>query len=272
MLQQAGLPRGKAPESWILENPAAVQALHRSYAGAGSNLVLTNTFGGNRLRLEKHGLADRTEELNRTAVHLAREAVGSQVFVVGDVGPTGQLLKPYGPLGYAEAVAVFAGQARGLAAGQPDAILIETMGDLNEAKAAVEGVRSATDLPVMVSFSFDTRGSTMMGLKPAQAVKELKALGVFAAGANCGNTLTETLAAIQAMRQAEPDMPLLAKPNAGLPRLAQAGEKQAVVYDVTPEEMAEYALRFKEVGVIIFGGCCGSTPDHIHAAALALRS
>lgn len=270
-LQKAGLPRGTAPERWNLDNPAAIVAHHRSYSDAGSDIVLTNTFGGTIVRLEKEGLGEQVLAVNCAAAKLAREAVGADRYVLGDIGPLGKLLKPYGPLTFEQAVAAFSLQAKGLAEGPIDAFLIETMSDLNEVRAAFEGVRSVSDLPVLVTLSFDTHGHTMMGVKPEQAAKEIVKLGAAAGGANCGNTLTETYAAVERMKQAEPGMILMAKPNAGLPRLAQSGEKKAAVYDVSPDEMADYAIKFKELGVRIFGGCCGSSPDHIRAVAKALK-
>jgi len=267
MLQNAGLPRGAASERWNLENPAAIRDLYRAYIEAGSDIILTNTFGGTRLRLEGDGLSDQTTEINRSAARLAREVAGEKIIVFGDIGPTGRLLKPLGPLVPADAVDAFAEQAAALAEGDADAILIETMSDLNEAKLAIEGVRKAVGLPIIVTFSFDTRGHTMMGLKPALAAREIWAMGVSAVGANCGRTLSETLTAIQAMRQAVPEAVLMAKPNAGLPH-AEGGD---LVYDVTPEIMAEYGKKFAAEGVKIFGGCCGSTPEHIRAVAKALK-
>jgi methionine synthase I (cobalamin-dependent) len=266
-LQKAGLPAGAAPERWNLENPDAIRALHRGYVEAGSDIILTNTFGGSRLRLEMEGLGDQAHEINLAAARLAREIAGDQVLVLGDIGPTGQLMEPMGMLTYDDAVTVFAEQAAALAAGGVDAILIETMSDLNEAKAAVEGTRQATDLPVLVTMSFDTHGRTMMGVKPADAAKELWAMGVDVVGANCGRTLSENLEAIGQMREALPEATLMAKPNAGLPRM----EGVESVYDVTPETMADYAQKFAAFGVKIFGGCCGSNPDHIKAVSQTLR-
>ncbi len=267
MLQQAGLPRRVPPERWNLENPAAVRQVGQSYVEAGAQLILTNTFGGSRIRLNKDQLGERVSEVNQAAARLAREAAGGRALVVGDVGPTGDLLTPVGPLDYAQAVEAFAEQAAALAEGGVAALLIETMSDLNEARAAVEGARRATSLPLLVTFSFDTHGRTMMGLKPAQAAKDIWALGVAAVGANCGRTLSETLAAIQQMRQAVPEATLMAKPNAGLPRVV--GENE-LVYGVTPEELADYAVKFLAERVKIFGGCCGSTPAHIRAVAAVL--
>lgn len=268
MLQKAGLQPGAAPERWNLEKPEAIHALHRSYLEAGSDLILTNTFGGTRVRLERDHLGEQVHAVNVAAARLAREMTGDAALVLGDIGPTGMMLAPLGPLTYEEAVATFAEQARGLVeAGDVDAIVIETMSDLNEAKAAIEGVRQVTDLPLLVTMSFDTHGRTMMGVKPEVAARAFVALGVNGFGANCGRTLSETLEAIRKMREAAPDALLMAKPNAGLPR-AEDGD---LVYDVTPEVMAEYACKFvEETGVKIFGGCCGSTPEHIRAVAAAL--
>jgi 5-methyltetrahydrofolate--homocysteine methyltransferase len=264
MLQQAGLEPGTAPERWNLENPEAVRALYRSYIDAGADMILTNTFGGTAIRLKREGLAAQVAEISR----LASEVAGEGVLVVGDIGPTGEMLAPLGLLSYEDAVAAFAEQAAALAEGGADVILIETMSDLNEIRAAIEGVRQATDLPLLATMSFDTKGRTMMGVKPEQAAKALYDLGVDVMGANCGRTLTETLEAVLKMREAVPDAVLMAKPNAGLPH-AEGGD---LVYDVTPEVMADYARRFvEEAGVRIFGGCCGSTPDHIAAVADALK-
>lgn len=268
MLQAAGLSAGAAPERWNLENPEAIKDLHRSYADAGADLILTNTFGGSRVRLRRENLAEKTVEINREAARLAREVAGDHIFVLGDLGPTGEMLAPLGTLTYDDAVAVFAEQAGALAEGGVDAMLIETMSDLNEAKAAVEGAKQATDLPILVTMSFDTKGRTMMGVKPEQAAEVLWALDVAVMGANCGRTLSETLDAIRAMREAVPDAVLMAKPNAGLPH-TEDGE---LVYDVTPDVMANYALKFAALGIKIFGGCCGSTPAHIRAVADALRA
>jgi 5-methyltetrahydrofolate--homocysteine methyltransferase len=273
MLQRAGLPRGIAPERWNLENPQAIRDLHNSYIQAGADVILTNTFGGTHFRLERDGLAGQVREINRAAARLARETAGEEVFVFGDIGPVGALLKPLGRVTYEEARSAFEEQAAGLADGGADAILIETMGDVNEAKAAVEGARLATSLPIIVTMSFDTHGHTVMGTKPAEAIQDLWALGLAAVGANCGRTLSETLTAIQEMRQAMPTATLMAKPNAGLPHVHSAGQSgNQLVYDVTPEIMGEYALKFSELGVKIFGGCCGSTPDHIRAIDQALKN
>lgn len=265
-LQRSGLPRGTAPERWNLENPDAIIHLHRSYLAAGAELVTTNTFGGTRYRLDGHGLADRLAEVNRRAAQLARQAVGQAAYVLGDLGPTGQLLAPMGTLSRDDAAAAYAEQVAELVAGGIDGIIIETMSDLEEARAAIEGARRVTDLPILVTMSFDTHGRTMMGVDPARAARELWAMDVAVVGANCGRSLPENLEAIRQMREAVPSARLMAKPNAGLPHVS--GE--AVVYDVSPEVMAEYGRRFADLGVKIIGSCCGSGPEHTQALAAAL--
>jgi 5-methyltetrahydrofolate--homocysteine methyltransferase len=212
-------------------------------------------------------LGDKVREINCTAAQLARTEAGEKGIVLGDMGPTGLLLEPFGPLSQEEAVKVFAEQAAALTEGGVDGIIIETMSDLNEAIAAVQGARQVTDLPILVTLSFESHGRTMMGVKPSKAAKELTALGVDVIGANCGRTLSETLTAIQEIRQAAPEAVLMAKPNAGLPHTDGSDS----VYDVSPEIMAEYAKKFTDLGVKILGACCGSNPDHIRAMAKVLK-
>ncbi len=268
MLQAAGLPEGAAPESWNLTHPEKILDLHRAYLEAGSQIILTNSFGGSRFRLGKKGLEDKVREVNRAAAALAKEAAGQTAFVAGSMGPTGELMKPMGTLSYEAAVEAFAEQAGALAEGGADAILVETMSDLNEAKAAIEGAKQVTDLPILCTMSFDTRQHTMMGVSPRQAIEELWPLGLLAIGGNCGRTLDDMEEVLRQMRAAVPEATLMAKPNAGLPRLVDG----RAVYDVTPQVMAEYALRYVELGARIVGGCCGSTPAHIKAMAAALGS
>jgi 5-methyltetrahydrofolate--homocysteine methyltransferase len=266
MLQNHGLQAGRVPETWLFERPDAIRALHRSYIEAGADLILTCSFGGTRYRLEKDGLADRVFEVNRLAAQLAREEAGDRAFVAGDMGPTGLLLAPLGSLTTGEAANAYAEQASGLADGGADFLLIETMSDLGEALAAIEGARHATDLPIACTFSFDTHGRTMMGTKPETAAQEIGPL-VEAVGANCGQDPMEYVQFIQVMRHAAPNTILWAKPNAGLPHLV--GED--MVYDATPEQMGQLALHLREAGAQIIGGCCGTTPAHIAAIVGALK-
>ena len=261
MLQAAGLPAGTPGEAWILERPEEIMRLHRAYVAAGSQIVLTSTFGGTQARLKAVGLDAEVGEINRRAAELARQVAGDDVYVAGDIGPTGQMMVPLGKLTFEAAVEMFAEQAQALAEGGVDFIYIETMSDLGEAKAAVEGAQQACDLPVFCTFSFDTHGHTSMGVNPAQAAREMAALGVQVTGANCGRAPEEMLDFLPQMREAAPDTYLIAKPNAGLPRIV----KGQVVYDGTPERMAELARRYVELRARIVGACCGSSPAHIAA-------
>jgi methionine synthase I (cobalamin-dependent) len=270
MLQGKGLEMGKVPESWLLERPEQVCSLHQAYVDAGSDVVLTCTFGGTRFRLEGNGLAGQVLQVNRRAAELARSVAGDAVFVAGDMGPTAQLLAPLGTVSTEEAIAAFAEQAAGLAEGGADFLLIETMSDLSEARAAVEGARQASDLPIFCTFSFDSHGRTMMGVKPAQAAKEMAPL-VAGLGANCGRDPAEFAGFMQEMRQAAPEAFLWAKPNAGLPRIRE-GTLDEVTYDAEPEFMGYVALELRNAEAQIIGGCCGTTPDHLAAMAEALRA
>jgi methionine synthase I (cobalamin-dependent) len=267
-LQKMGLPPGMAPELWNLQNPEAVKKHYRAYIEAGSDAILTNSFGGTRPRLDMEQSGHLTHEINVAAAALAREVAGDKALVLGSMGPTGLLMEPMGTLTYETAVEYFAEQAAALAEGGADGIHIETLSDLQEAKAAVAGAQKATNLPVTITMSFDMHGRTMMGVRPEQAVKELAPLGVLAVGVNCGNNLEENLVALTAMRTAAPEVTLMAKPNAGLPRVEGIGE---AFYDVTPEVMAGYALKFAAQRVKLFGGCCGTTPPHITAIKAALQ-
>ena len=267
MLQTAGLPVGMPGEAWILERPEEIMALHHAYLEAGSQLILTTTFGGTRARLQAAGLDAQVAEINSRAAELAREAAGDDRYVGGDIGPTGEMMPPLGPLTYEAAVEMFAEQAQALAVGGVDCIYVETMGDLSEARAAVEGAKGACDLPVFCTFSFDTHGHTGMGVSPTQAAEAMAAMGVPAVGANCGNAPEEVLDFLPLMHKAAQDAYLIAKPNAGVPRMV----KRQVVYDAAPERMAGLACRYAELGARIVGTCCGSSPAHVAAIAAAMR-
>jgi methionine synthase I (cobalamin-dependent) len=256
---------GVPPEVWLFEQPDRILALHQDYVRAGAELILTCSFGGTRYRLAQHGLGDRVVEVNRRAAELARQVAGDEVFVVGDMGPTGQLLVPLGQATADEFADAYAEQAAGLAEGGADLLLVETMSDLGEARAAVEGARRVTDLPIVCTFSFDTHGRTMMGLRPERAAREIGPV-VQVVGANCGKDPSEFMGFVQAMRQAMPQAVLWAKPNAGLPRIVD----ERVVYDATPEYMGQIALQLRQAGAQIVGGCCGTTPAHVAAMAAAL--
>jgi methionine synthase I (cobalamin-dependent) len=273
MLMANGLEFGDPPELWNLEHPEIIRRIQRGYIEAGAQVLLTNTFGGNRLRLELHGRQDRVAQLNRTAAVLARveaDAADHPVVVAGDLGPTGQIMESIGgTLTPAIAREVFAEQARALAAGGVDVMWVETMSDVTEAVAAVQGAKDAAPgLPVIATMSFDTRGRTMMGVTPEQAGQALLDAGAAAIGGNCGNGPEELVPVIEKLRAAFPDAVIVAKGNVGMPQLVGMG----VQYETTPETMAEFATKFRDAGANVVGACCGSTPPHLHAMAEALRA
>ncbi|MBN1399497.1 MAG: homocysteine S-methyltransferase family protein [Anaerolineae bacterium] len=267
MLQAQGLPAGTLPEAWNVERPEVVQAVYRAYADAGAQYVTANTFGGNRPRLADAGLAEQADELNRLGIALAKDAVGDRVWVGASIGPTGQLVEPYGTLSVAELEAIYADQIRVVAEAGADIILIETQHQVEEACAAVSAAKAETALPVFCTFSFNVKGRTMMGLRAEDAARRAEEAGADVVGANCGDGPPAILAALEQMRTAT-DLPLLAKPNAGIP---QAGEGGQALWDVTPEEMVAHARAFVALGARVIGGCCGTTPAFIAAIRAALR-
>jgi 5-methyltetrahydrofolate--homocysteine methyltransferase len=270
MLQGKGLTDGGAPELWNVENPTAIEEVLEEYAASGANLITTNTFGGTRGRLQMHGLEDRLFELNKAGAEIARKVADRHpgCFVMGDVGPSGELMEPMGTMTIDEAKDLFADQIKALVAGGVDAILIETMSDLQEVEAAVKAAKEiAPNLPIIVTFSFDTNLRTMMGVKPAVAVKTLAAEGVRIIGANCGRGVDEMRVIAKELTEARPEgVFIITQSNAGLPKLVGSD----FVYDGTPEEMAKYAQDMKNLGVNVIGSCCGSSPAHTKAMSAAI--
>ena len=267
MLDALGAAPGASPELWNVERPEAILEIHKEYAEAGADLIQTNTFGGNRRKLAAFGLEARMGELNEAGVALAREAAGDEIAVLGDVGPTGALLEPHGTMAFDEAVEVFAEQIAILASAGVDGLILETFVALEEATAAVEAARQNTDLPVVCTMAFDRGGVTVMGVTGEMALAALVDAGADVVGANCGSGPEDVLLAIESMRKADPEVPLMAQPNAGVPKLVGS----ATVFDGTPGELAGYARRFIEAGVSIVGSCCGSTPRHTAAIAEAVK-
>lgn len=268
-LQRRGLPVGMPSDLWVVDNPEAVMELHRDFLQAGSDILLTDTFGSSRLHLNHAGLADRFDDTNRRAVALAKQVVeGTDTLVGGSMGPLGEMLQPYGMLGEAEAEKAYAEQARVLSEAGVDLLVIETQFDINEAKAALRGARQATDLPLVCSFSYDRGTRTMMGVKPVQVGKELAEAGVAAIGINCGRSLDDNFKALQELRDAT-GLPIWYKPNAGLPKTDTEGHLR---YDVTPEMMGAMVAQWVEAGARLIGGCCGTSPEHLRAIAQAARA
>lgn len=264
--QTMGIEPGVAPEEWLFDAPDRVVELHRAFVAAGSDIVLTCTFGATPLRLTEGPLAGRVREVNVRAAELAREGAGEERLVAGSLGPTGQLIEPYGLLSRDACVEAYAEQAQALADGGVDLLVLETLFAVEEAVWAVEGVQSATGLPLVVSFSFDMGTRTMMGLSPSDAVAAVLPYGVAGVGTNCGRSLPDADVVVAEVLAAAGDVPVWVKPNAGVPKIV--GDR--VVYEAGPELLAAHVARYVEQGARIVGGCCGSTPEHVAAIARAL--
>lgn len=265
-----GLVSGDAPELWNVDEPDKIRAMHRGFVEAGSDIILTNTFGANRHRLKLHNAQDRVKELNAAAVRLAREVAdeaGREILIGGSIGPTGELFQPLGALSYEDAVEAFREQIGGLLEGGADIIWVETMSAVEEMKAAAEAARDA-GLPLVVTASFDTAGKTMMGLSPKgmAALKSEFACTPVAIGSNCGVGASDLLAAILEITTADPEVIVVAKANCGIPQIR--GDE--VVYTGTPDLMADYARLAVDAGARIIGGCCGTSAGHLAAMRQAI--
>lgn len=257
-LQKRGMPRGVCPEIWAIENPDVIINIQSDYIKAGSNTVYTCTFGGNRVKLSEFGLGDRVVEINRKQAQLSKEAVGENGFVAGDLAPTGLFVRPFGDMPFEEAVDIYKEQVKGLLEGGVDFFVIETMMDIQEARAALIAVKESCDLPVCVSMTFDANGRTLTGTDPVTALVTLQSLGADVVGCNCSTGPQDMIKIIKAMKPYA-KVPLIAKPNAGLPKLID-GKTQ---FDMSPEEFGSYVKEFVEAGVNLLGGCCGTSPLYI---------
>lgn len=271
LLQDLGLAGGGAGELWNVDRPEVIQASHEAYARAGARILTTNTFGGTRPRLQMHGLANRVHELNQAAAEIARSVADAHgILVGGDLGPTGELMAPLGTMDADLARAYFEEQLGGLRDGGIDLVVIETMSDLGEVEAAMAAARAVVPgAPIIATMSFDTNLRTMMGVRPADAVRQLAAAGVDAVGANCGRGPGEMAAIAAQMVQARPEgLLLVAQSNAGLPQVV--GDH--FEYDSSPAEMAEHAATLRDLGIDLIGACCGSSPEHINAMRDAIEN
>ncbi len=269
---QVGLLSGDAPEMWNFEHPERVRDLHRRFIEAGADIVLTNTFGGNRHRLKLHNAQGQVREINMAAAKNARaeaDAVSRPVYVGGSIGPTGEILEPVGTLTHEDAVRAFEEQAMALAEGRVDVLWIETMSSEEELRAAVEGASKA-GLPIVTTMSFDTNGRTMMGLTPKAfgAVTAALAVQPVAIGANCGVGASELVATVLGISEARPDAAVVAKGNCGIPQYVDGH----IHYTGTPELMADYARIALDAGAKIIGGCCGTSPEHLAAMRKSLET
>ena len=264
-LQQAGLESGGCGEAWNLDQPERVLAIQRRYAEAGSDLLLTNTFGACRIMLDRHDEGERTADINRAAVAIARKALGGRGFVLGDIGPFGGLMEPYGEIARADVERAFREQARALVEGGADGIIIETQTALEELELAIAAAREAGAPVVIGSIAFDKMVDeddvrTMMGIGPEQAAEFMAERGCDLVALNCGTGVDMPMAArIVARYRATCDLPVMAQPNAGQPVLVD----MQVRYNETPDQMGAGLAGLLAAGPRIVGGCCGSTPAHI---------
>ncbi|MEM8698062.1 MAG: betaine--homocysteine S-methyltransferase [Pseudomonadota bacterium] len=267
-----GLEAGEAPELWNIDAPDKIRALHDGFIEAGSDLILTNSFGGTSYRLKLHDAQDRVEELNEAAAKIARERVeraGRKVVVAGSVGPTGEILEPVGTLSHGDAVAAFEAQIEGLLAGGADVIWAETISSEEELRAVAEAAANK-NAPFCATLSFDTAGRTMMGVTSEGYAGMAGGLGVdpIAIGANCGTGAPDLLRTVMGITQAAPERVVIAKANAGIPKY----EDGQINYDGTPELMADYARLARDAGARLIGGCCGTKPVHLVAMRAALEA
>lgn len=258
-LMRAGMPRGVCAEAWIAEHPDALLKLQRAYAAAGSHIVYAPTFGANRKNLERHGMAHRVRELNLALAALSKRVTG--VFVAGDVTTTGIPLEPNGTMTYAELHEIYTEQIKALCEGGVDLLVIETMLGVDETTVALEAARAVCDLPVMCSVTVQGDGACYFGGNCVEAVETLQALGADAVGINCSCGPEQLVSLVRNMKNVAA-VPLLVKPNAGMPRIDDSGE---AVYPLTPDDFARAMLPLMDAGAEIVGGCCGTTPDFIAA-------
>ncbi len=267
----AGLEAGEAPELWNVDNVPAIEKLHDDFIAAGSDIILTNSFGGTRARLKLHDAQDRAYEINRRAAEIARrcaDRAGRRVIVAGSMGPTGEILEPVGALSHAEAVAMFEEQGRGLLDGGADVLWAETLSSEEEMRAADEAA-ARLGAPFCVTLSFDTAGRTMMGVTSTGLAETAPTLPdrPIAFGANCGVGASDLIRTVLGLTEAAPGAVVIAKANAGVPKYVEG----KIVYDGTPELMADYARLARDAGARIVGGCCGTTPGHLVAMRAALE-
>ncbi len=258
-LVKRGMPAGVCPEAWVLEHPEALAAVQQAYAASGSDLVYAPTFGGNPLKLAEFHLEQQTGEINRQLAEISRRAVPGKL-VFGDIAPTGQLVEPFGPLPFEKTVELYKEQVRGLIDGGVDGFAIETMMDLQEARAALIAVRELSDLPAIVTLTFEPGGRTLTGVHPVSALVTLQALGADAFGCNCSTGPAEMAEVIRELKPYAA-IPLVAKPNAGMPHLVDG----TTVFDLAPDAFAKASVALIDAGANLLGGCCGTSPAHLAA-------
>jgi len=269
-LQKMGLRPGDCPELWNIENPDKVYRIAKSYVEAGSDIISTNSFGGNIYRLREYKLEDKVHELNKSAVEISRRAAGKDVVVFASIGPSGKILM-MDDIDPDDLIEAFGNQAEALKEGGADGILVETMTDLTEASIAVKAAIDRTGLGVACTFTFERSASgvwrTMMGQALPDCIREVKKAGAEIIGINCGNGIEGMIDAVREIRTIEPDMPIMVQPNAGMPKLVDG----RIIYPETPEFMASKMKDLIAAGANIVGGCCGTIPEHIRRFVEKIR-
>ena len=265
-LMAAGMPKGICTEEWVIEHKDIIQKLQSDYIKAGSKIIYAPTFGGNRINLTMHGLENRIEEINRTLVGYAREAAGNKAYVAGDITTTGKMMAPAGEMTYEKAFETYQEQVWILDAAGVDLIVAETMINIEETLAAVDAVQSVSSLPVMCSMTVEADGSIFSGGNAVEAAVSLEAAGASAVGVNCSVGPDQLVSVIRNIRS-NVSIPVLAKPNAGMPVIDENGH---AIYSMTAKEFAHHMKALTDAGATIIGGCCGTTPEFIRETAKLL--
>lgn len=266
-LQKCGYKGDVSAEQWVLDNPESIVGIQKGYVAAGSNVLYSPSFGANRRKLEEHGIFNKTADYNRRLAALSQKAADGRAFVAGDISPTGLFLSPLGEASFEELVDIYTEQAAGLEQAGVDLFVIETMMTLSDARAAILAVRSVSDKPIFVTFTCDENGRSLSGTDITAALTVLQGMGIDAFGLNCSAGPAEMLPQIKRLREFS-RVPLIVKPNAGMPEIVDG----KTVYNCPPEQFVELIPEFLASGVAIFGGCCGTTAEHIAALSEALKN
>lgn len=267
-LRKAGMPVGISSEEWVLKNPGVLQELQRAYVEAGSEIVYAPTFAANRISLKNFGLEKKVTEINSRLVKISKDAVGNHALVAGDLTTTGQLLEPRGDLSYEMLYQAYQEQIKALADAGADLLVAETMLSVDETVVALDAAQSVCDLPVMCTLSLEADGTAMYGGNAVEAVVTLQEMGAAAVGLNC-SVGPDQLEAVVANMKTVAQVPIIAKPNAGMPVINELGE---ALYDMNARDFALHTKKLVELGAGIVGGCCGTTPEYIRCLAKLLRS
>ncbi|MFV0529433.1 MAG: homocysteine S-methyltransferase family protein [Lachnospiraceae bacterium] len=267
-LMAAGMPKGTSSELWIMEHPEVLIQLQKDYVAAGSQIIYAPTFGANRVNLAKHKSADDIIRINETLISYSKEAVGQSAYIAGDITTSGEMMEPYGDFTYEDAYALYKEQISILAGGGVDMIVAETMFSIDEILAALDAANSVCTLPVMCSLTVEADGSIFTGGNVIDASLALEAAGADAVGINCSVGPDQLEAVVRSIRKSV-NIPVIAKPNAGMPQISASG---LAVYDMNSDDFALHLMTLVDAGATLIGGCCGTTPEYIQKIAAQLGS